>query len=85
MMGSRDTALSGNLRHVMPPDEVMEKNIYRGMGELEKNEIEDLLKIELAGFKHWFPFDAKRDMAFGPERRKFLMDMGLDYWPFIEE
>lgn len=85
MMGSGDTSLSGSLRHKMPPVEVMEKNIYRGMQELEEQEAEDLLKIEHAGFKCWFPFDAKRDMAFGPERRKFLVELGLDHWPYIED
>ncbi|WP_170925236.1 pentapeptide repeat-containing protein [Roseovarius gaetbuli] len=85
MMDSSDTILSGNLKHTMPDQHVMEKNIYRRMENLAESDIDDLTIIENVGFKYWFPFDASRDMAFAPGRRMFLQDMGLNCWPYIEE
>jgi hypothetical protein len=85
IMGSQDTILSPSLKLKMPHEEVMEQNIFRGMPDLDNENIQALKQIEDAGFKYWFPFDAKRDMAFGPTRKAFLQQMGLDYWPFTGE
>jgi len=84
-MGSKDTVLSPVLRETLPPSIIMEKNIYRGMPDLDKDTLKALEQIENAGFKYWFPFDAKRDMAFGSQRVHFLRSMGLDVWPYLEE